>query len=396
VAKTVSAEVRLHGRRVGSLEYDRGGSAFRYEDDLTDRNHQTLGQIFEDDPRTLRRVRVGLPAWFANLLPEGELRRQVVRQLGGGNIGPFTILLRLGADLPGAVTVHSNAEPDDDVGVDNYVNGEPNHPLRHSLAGVQLKYSVHSDRLTFPASGDSAWWIMKLPDRSLTSLVVNEFVTMCWLHATGMNVPRVQLAPARAVGGIPEGLVDPGELVYLIERFDRTPTARVHVEDFAQVADVEPAFKYGDLHATHDGLAAVILNLTGIDGYLEYVRRLVAMLIVGNTDAHLKNWALIYPDGRSAALSPVYDFHSLTIYDRYRYTPLALSLNGEKGPDDLRRMAERCGADPEQTVATGLETIHRLRQAWDGGMRAEAEARFPALAAHFVRRLDTLPVSVSA
>lgn len=70
-ALPVATEVRLHGRRVGVLVYERGGCSFRYEDDLTDPGHQVLGQVFEDEPRKLRRTRTGVPAWFANLLPEG-------------------------------------------------------------------------------------------------------------------------------------------------------------------------------------------------------------------------------------------------------------------------------------------------------------------------------------
>src|SRR5262249_20761267 len=83
----------------------------------------------------------------------------------------------------------------------------PEHPLRHSLAGVQLKYPVSEDRLTFPVSGQGGWWIAKLADRSLRELASNEYLTMRWLAAAGFPVPPVHLEPAGAVGGIPEGLV---------------------------------------------------------------------------------------------------------------------------------------------------------------------------------------------
>jgi serine/threonine-protein kinase HipA len=395
----VSAEVRLHGRRVGALRFDRGGSTFSYEDDLTDPAHLVLGQVFEDDPRSVRRARIGVPPWFANLLPEGALRQQIIRELGGGNIGDFTLLLRLGSYLPGAVTVHGEVEPADDVGAD-LVLDVPEHPLRHSLAGFQLKYTVREERLTLPASGQGGWWIVKLPDRSLRDLPVNEYLTMRWLAAAGFPVPPIHLEPADAVDGIPDGLVDPAELVYLIERFDRIPAGRVHVEDFAQVANVEPMFKYSESGATYDTLAAAILQLTGEAGYAEYIQRLVAMVVVGNTDAHLKNWALLYSDGRTPSLAPIYDFHSLTVYTRYRYAALALSLNEEKvanaiGPEDLRRLADRAGADPERTVQWGLETVNRLREAWTKDLRQEAEARFDALAQHFTHRLESLPICLA-
>ncbi|HEX9198950.1 MAG TPA: HipA domain-containing protein [Acidobacteriaceae bacterium] len=397
MSRTLDAEVQLHGRRVGELRYDRGGSAFTYEDQLGNPSHQILGQIFEDDPRTVRRVRVGVPAWFANLLPEGELRRQIIREMGGGNIGEFTLLLRLGRYLPGAVTVRGESEPDDDVNLDDPARVTPDHPIRHSQAGVQLKYTVPGERLTFPASGNKAWWTVKLPDRALRELVLNEYLTMRWLVASDFYVPPVQVAPAKAVGGIPPGLVEASELVYLIERFDRTASGRVHFEDFAQVADVAPIFKYSESGATYDSLAVVIRQLTGMDGYADYVRRLTAMLIVGNTDAHLKNWALVYYDGRTPSLAPMYDFHSLTVYDRYRYTPLALSLNGERVPssiglDDFRRMAEGSECDPEQTVGWVTQAIRRLRETWFGELKTETEHRFPALAQHYSHRINSLPI----
>lgn len=324
------AEVRLHGRRVGILSYTQGASAFTYEDDLVSPDHKTLGQIFEDDPYKVRRTTVGVPPWFANLLPEGELRKQVIREMGGGNIGDFTMLIRLGSRLPGAVTIHGNTEPEDDIVAEDDDPDNPDHPIRHSLAGVQLKYSVHGDRLTFPASGEGAWWIAKLPDRALKELSLNEYLTMRWLQSANMDVPAVQLVPASSVGGIPEGLVDPAEPIYLIKRFDRSPAGRIHVEDFAQLADVGPAFKYSQSGATYDSLAKAMLDLIGQAAYEAYIERLVAMLIVGNIDGHLKNWALIYLDGHRPSLAPIYDFHSLTIYSHYLYGTLALSLGGER------------------------------------------------------------------
>lgn len=318
----------------------------------------------------------------------------------GGYVKDFSLLLRLGTDLPGAVTVHSETEPDDDdSGEYASALSLADHPIRHSLAGVQLKYSIHGDRLTFPASGEGAWWIAKLPDRSLKDLPLNEYLTMRWLKDAGMNAPRVQLVPASSIGGIPEGLIDPGELIYLIERYDRPVGHRIHTEDFAQIADVAPMFKYGppDDKVTYDSMGEVMLDLLGEPGYREYLERLTAMLVIGNTDAHLKNWALIYLDGRAPSLSPVYDFHSLTVYSRYQFGPLALSLSGEvMAPliygDTFRQLAERNSFDSDIALDIVRQSVSKLRSAWSGELRAEAEDRFPALARHFTSRLDSLPI----
>jgi serine/threonine-protein kinase HipA len=354
VSSGVEARVQLHGRDVGVLRYEKGGSSFSYEDDLARQGHQTLGQIFEDDPGKRRKVPVGLPDWFANLLPEGELRKQIIREIGGGYVKDFTLLLRLGADLPGAVTVHGATEPADDSGDDRSAEPTPaDHPIRHSLAGVQLN--------------------------------------------AGMSIPRIQLVPASSIEGIPEGLADPEELIYLIERFDRGPSTRIHTEDFAQVADVPPIHKYSQSGATYDSMGNAILDLMGDAGYREYIERLTAMLIVGNTDAHLKNWSLIYPDGRTPSLSPVYDFHSLTVYSRYQFDPLALSIDGEVMTssiyyDNFRKLAESNEFDTEDVVDIVGHAVERMRSAWSGELRVEAESRFPALARHFTGRLESLPI----
>ena len=39
----------------------------------------------------------------------------------------------------------------------------------------------------------------------------------------------------------------------------------------------------------------------------EFVNRFVVFILMGNTDAHLKNWAMVYPDGVNPVLAPLYD-----------------------------------------------------------------------------------------
>jgi serine/threonine-protein kinase HipA len=143
-------------------------------------------------------------------------------------------------------------------------------------------------------------------------------------------------------------------------------------------------------------MGAIIRELTGSAGYREYIRRLVAMLVTGNIDAHLKNWAIRYLDGRTPSLAPVYDFHSLTVYDHNRYGTLALALNGERlpsavGPDHFRRLSEECGVGAELTIDIVNETLHDLRTAWET-VRPEADRRFDALAAHYSERLNSLRI----
>jgi len=265
---------------------------------------------------------------------------------------------------------------------------------------VQLKWSVHTDRLTMPVRGPEGWWIAKLPDRSVASLSENEYATMCWLRRAGFDVPAVDLMPAKHIPVIPVGFAAPDELIYLVQRFDRTPGGRVHVEDFAQLADVAPADKYGTRGISYDTMGLAIRHLIGERGLLAYLGRLAAAVLVGNTDAHLKNWALSYPDGRSPELAPVYDFHSLTVYgSRFRYARLALDLAGEQRlpaqvtVDHFRRLAETAGGDPALAVDAVATTVSRLRTAWHDGVGDEIRALSPVLAEHYERRLVELPLA---
>ena len=101
----------------------------------------------------------------------------------------------------------------------------------------------------------------------------------------------------------------------------------------------------------------------------EYTRRLVFNVLIGNADAHLKNWSLIYPDGRTPKLAPAYDFVGTIPYppaDR-----LALSLGDTKvfAEVDLyrfRRFADNAGLPVRLVVQTARETAERVRDLWPG------------------------------
>ncbi|SHN44158.1 HipA-like N-terminal domain-containing protein [Cryptosporangium aurantiacum] len=263
---------------------------------------------------------------------------------------------------------------------------------------MQGKLSVPADRLSIPVRDRGTWWIAKLPDRANPNVPANEYIVMTWLARAGFEVPVPELAPARVIEGLPEGMATPDDLVYLIPRFDRSPDGPVHIEDFAQVLEVEPRFKYdmpGVGPHTVEGLGSIIAALTGESAFMEYIRRLVAMILTGNNDAHLKNWSLIYRDGRTPELSPVYDFLSTTVYLR-PYSPFALPWLGETiferiSLDHVSALAERVGIDDGAARDTAATTVDTLRRAWSE-TRVETD-RFPAIRDHIDRRFRTLPLS---
>ena len=86
----------------------------------------------------------------------------------------------------------------------------------------------------------------------------------------------------------------------------------MHIEDFAQVFGAYPDEKYEK--ASYRNLARVIGAEATHADVEEFISRLVFNILIGNADMHLKNWSLIYPDRRRAALAPAYDFVSTIAY----------------------------------------------------------------------------------
>lgn len=375
---------------VGTLLLDRNGAIeFRwFPSYLQSFPRPVLGQQFLDNPDAVLRSRTTrLPPWFSNLLPEGALRGLVAEQAGFQLVHEYALLNVLGQDLPGAVQV----QVADDVAVpmgteDNaldLLNTED--AWRFSLAGVQLKFSAQRTErgLTIPASGLGGDWIVKLPDARYSQVPANEFATMSWARASGIDTPEFMLVALADISGLPGSATVRGETHALaVRRFDR-PSAglRVHIEDFAQVLGVYPEQKYKV--ANYETLASIVLALAGQDGLLDFLRRLVFVVASGNGDAHLKNWSLIYRDGVTAQLSPSYDQVSTIQY--INNDKLALNLGGSKNWTDLtmakfQRMARKLSVDESVVRDAVEESVQVIRQAW----KAEGKVQFTSEQQKFI------------
>jgi serine/threonine-protein kinase HipA len=132
-----------------------------------------------------------------------------------------------------------------------------------------------------------------------------------------------------------------------------------------QVFGLFPDDKYGK--RSYANIAAVLWAETGESGTYEFVRRLVFSVLVGNGDMHLKNWSLLYPDGRTPVLSPAYDFVSTVPY--IPGDSLALSFGGAKGLNDItldqvRRFADTARLPMKPVWDVVRETVERTNEAW--------------------------------
>ncbi|MGB3612496.1 MAG: HipA domain-containing protein [Elainellaceae cyanobacterium] len=360
--------VWLHEQRVGSLTLSKGIIRFQLNESYAhDANRAVLGLIFEDDLAAIHRSKVRLPPWFSNLLPEGRLREWIAQDKGVSENRELDLLLKVGHDLPGAVRV---AEADigqtafnangREIAADIDSGSQAKDIWRFSLAGVALKFSMlrAGERFTSPGIGEGGDWIVKLPDQNYQNVPLNEFSMMELARKIGLNVPEVRLVHRDLLTDIPDNLwTDSEDMAYAVRRFDRTSSRDlVHIEDFAQVRGFYPHNKY---KGTFETIAALVYRQYDVESLIEFSRRLAFNYLIGNGDAHLKNWSLLYTDPRRPVLSPAYDLVATAVY-RPLGKPEDLGLKFAKS----RRF--------ESVTLEGFERLERKVNAVGVGLRDAA------------------------
>lgn len=378
------AYVLLHGETVGLLWQSQGTTTLELAQSYWDSPARAvLGQRFEERmPSFLRQGGGRLPVWFSNLLPEGRLRSVIADHYGFNERNEFRLLLELGTDLPGAVTVRTaDTYLDGMTVVDSSTNldgddDDDDHEFRFSISGVQLKLSMMREgiRLVMPPSGQRGGHIVKFASSEYSDLAENEFSIMKWAHASGIVVPPCELRRVADLGPLPHGFAQIGDTsVFVVERFDRavdesgsTTIHMTHMEDLNQIVGQWPEHKYRNI--SFERLGLLVFMLCGPEDFDEFIRRLIFCIIVGNEDAHLKNWSLWYPDRVQPRLSPAYDLISTCVYpDLSR--GMSLRLFGDRDPrsvgiDSICKLASSVGGSARRVETVARETLERVRVAW--------------------------------
>ena len=274
--------------------------------------------------------------FFAGLLPEEGQREVIARLLGVSHENDFSLLDRLGGEVAGAIELlHPGTPPSsstsleppkrlDDAALLELLDQLPLRPflvgekgLRLSLAGAQPKVPVVlvEDAVALPAPGQPTTHILKPPIDRFKGTTENEAFVMRLARAVGLDVANVE---PRTVCG---------RKFLLIERFDRLVRAdgrvqRIHQEDFCQALGIPPENKY----ACEGGPAfvdcfALLREHSAVPG-LDVIALLDAVIfnvIVGNADAHGKNFSILYQGGGSR-LAPLYDLLSTAFYPEIEAT----------------------------------------------------------------------------
>ena len=370
-------DVLLHGDPVGTLTRvgdDR--TLFAFNDSyIRDAARPVISLGFKDRFGELitefRPTQTRAIPFFSNLLPEGRMRSYLAQRAGVKPVREFFLLWALGLDLPGAVAVRPSGGETwpPDSSDDDHGDGRRENVFRFSLAGVQLKFSAAEDPrggLTLPAKGVGGSWIVKLPSLHFADVPENEFSMMTLARLVGINVPEVRLIGVDAIGNLPEDISRLSGQALAVKRFDRSDDGgAVHIEDFAQVFGVYPEDKYKKASARN--IAAVVGTEGSEEDVAEFIRRLTFNVLIGNADMHLKNWSLIYPDRRNAALAPAYDFLSTIAYIKDNEAALKFSRTkrfDRYSEDELAHLAAKALLPEKPVLDTARETVALFYQHW--------------------------------
>lgn len=318
------------GMVVGQLTQDRHGElGFVYSPDWLQREDApALSASLPKRPQPYSR-RECRP-FFRGLLPEEGQRQAVARALGVSRENDFTLLDKLGGDVAGALQLlrpeelprpaDANHPPRllDEAGLVDLLDALPTRPLlageeglRLSLAGSQTKLPVVlvGGDVALPSQGQPTTHILKPSIPRFPGTTENEAFVMRLAAATGLAVAPVEPRSVRH------------RTFLLVSRYDRVNggdgrVRRIHQEDFCQALAVNPEQKYAAEGGPTLKDCFVLLRRVARRPAVDVLKLLDAVifnLIVGNADAHGKNFSILY-DEDGPRLAPLYDLLATVAY----------------------------------------------------------------------------------
>lgn len=365
-----SLRIKLSGIEVGSLfGIDDGRAYFVFDEAyatnsarpilstsfIADTEPETVAQLLDPTLASLAGPGAGrLPPFFSNLLPEGMLRKHLIQHGNLAENDELGLLALCGEDLPGDVSALAEQLDERSLGrlltqnQDSYEMSSHQLPTpqAESLSGVQPKVSLIRNpdgRYVMRSKNDiGLHFIGKLPAGDFAKMPELESLSLSLARAAGVHVCTTELLPLTSIANqLPFSLRDDASNFLLVHRFDRdvqTATGRLHMEDFAQALETRPENKYDGNYAAI-GLVLARASIQPEEDLLELLRRIKVNELLGNYDAHLKNFSILYGPTGEARLSPAYDIvahsaylggrgHAMYFYPnqgrRQQLTPVAL------------------------------------------------------------------------
>ena len=269
-------------------------------------------------------------AFLDGLLPEGESRRVIAEDFNLRATDTYGLIRALGRDCAGAIIVQPSGEPpppDASTTTADPLNGDAladlvknlrSAPLgvsdrvRISLAGVQQKLlltRMPDGRWGRPVDGTPSTHILKPEIRDYPNTVQNETFCMRLARSLGLETAEVETTEIA------------GRRLIVVRRYDRMigedgSVQRIHQEDFCQATSMLPKQKYQEDGGPSLLKLSEVLRSVAVPGSVEaLLSATIANVLVGNGDAHAKNFSLLHHRDGKITLAPLYDVMSSLYYN---------------------------------------------------------------------------------
>ena len=358
-----SLDVFINEKLIGKLSKDNnGGITFQY---LKNANRiLSLSLPIQDEPFENKACR----GFFNGLLPESEHTRIAIGKKYGINPkNDFSILKAIGYDCAGAVSFFDSDDGElskkylkdsyeldykvlSDDELEKYIIELPKKPLytpykdmRLSLAGAQDKTSVIfiDNKIAIPKNNTPTTHILKPMIYGLDETIENEYICLKSAQKLGIKVPNIEIGQVNNLK------------YFLIERYDReiidNKIKRIHQEDFCQASNIISAYKYQaeggvDFRQCFEILRKTIFPAKAINQFLELM---VFNYLIGNNDAHGKNFSILHYDNGNISLACAYDILCSQVYPQMT-KKMAMKIGGYYEHDKIllrhfERLAEENG-----------------------------------------------------
>jgi serine/threonine-protein kinase HipA len=327
-------------------------------------------------------------AVFANLLPDGALRRRLAQSLGLSEGNDFGLLARLGGECAGALRLRVPGAQWRDAPLRRTLNdGElrnmvavlPVHPLLAEADGLSKTLPGEFDKLPVRVIGQQVsvilgdeltTHIVKPAKPGLRESIMNEAYCMALASEYGLAV-----APCEVLHGRVSVLA-----VTRLDRVDLESPRSLHMEDFCQALGHPPNRKYEREGGPRIADIAALLRHTSVQPALDLralMRWAIFTFLIGFGAGHGKQLAMLHTP-KGPRLAPFFGLWSTHVYSEMNFR-MGFSIGHEDRPDWLTGqrwcdMATTLGVRPRYV-------LEELRAAATTLPRAAAE-----LADRFQRR----------
>ena len=352
---------------VGKIIGDNPAEAhFQYSDEYRTGNGTPISislPIQEDEFSAERTA-----GFFEGLLPEGFTRRTVAQWMQVDEGDYLSILHGLGRECLGALCITEDGETVDasyekisekqgqDLAAEGVTKSAELVMNSHlSLTGASGKVGLYFDQPTnawyLPHGTAPSTHIVKQSHIRLEAIVTNERLSLMTAARCGLDIPQSFI--------INTGTGQEHEVLFATRRYDRDLASasasvsglprpyRLHQEDFAQAMGIPATQKYEQgARGYMRGMFELLRKYSSdpVTDQLKLWDTIVFNYLIGNTDAHIKNFSLLYgKDLRRIRLAPAYDIVSTVIYEQSTRN-MAFSIGEAKALDDISRDSFRAAA----------------------------------------------------